>query len=136
MNRLFALTLCILLTTPCSIHHGNAGTKGSTMRFSVSTQDELDQANQRIHEFKDELVRQDFREVSVSTSNIKEEFVLEGEYGKLKSLRITLRANKVLAEEEPEFSGSVAAYVRDETADRDFESLYKRVATVVTGKPQ
>lgn len=136
MNRLFPLTLCILLLTTCSIHHGNAATKGSTMRFSVSTQDELDQANQRINTYKEELVRHGFREVSVSISNTKEEFVLEGEYGKLRNLRVTLRIGKVLAEEEPEFSGSVDAYVRDDDADRDFESLYKRVSTVVTGKPQ
>ena len=136
MNRLFALTLCILLLTTCSIHHGNAATKGSTMRFSVSTQDELDQANERIHTFKEELLRHGFREVSVSTSNTKDEFVLEGEYGKLRNLRVTLRTNKVLAEEEPEFSGSVDAYVRDDASDRDFESMYKRVAAVVTGKPQ
>lgn len=136
MNRLFALTLCTLLLTTCCIRHGNATTKGSTMRFSVSTQDQLDQANQRIHAFKDELLRDGFREVSVSTSNIKEEFILEGNYGKLKSLRVTLRANKVLEDEEPEFSGGIDAYVRDEAADRDYESLYKRVATAVTGKPQ
>ena len=136
MNRLFALTLYILLLTTCSIQHRNAGTKGSTMRFSVSTEDELYQANQRIREFKDELVRQGFREVSVSFASNKEEFVYVGNYGKLTNSRVTLRTNKVLAEEEPELSGSVNAYVRDEAADRDFESLYKRVSTVVTGKPQ
>jgi hypothetical protein len=51
---------------------------GSTLTYGVGTQTELDQANQRINAFKEELLRQGFRQVSVSFSDSKEEFILEG----------------------------------------------------------
>lgn len=106
------------------------------MTYGVGTQAELDEANQRIVAFKEELLRQGFRMVSVSFSNTTEEFILEGEYGKLKDLHVTLRTNKRLEEDEPELSGGIRAYVRDEEADREFEGLYQKVISVVTGQPQ
>ena len=63
------------------------------MAYSVATQAELDAGNQRINQFKQELLRQGFHEVSVSFSdktfstslvNSNEEVVHEGQYGKLR----------------------------------------------------
>lgn len=136
MKRLFALTLCGLLAINCSTGYGNSYSKGSTMTYSVGTQAELDQGNQRINAFKEELLRQGLREVSVSFSDSKEEFILNGQYGGLKDLRVTLRTNKRLEKEEPELAGGIHASIRDEQADHEFEELYKKVISVVTGQPQ
>jgi len=105
------------------------------MTYGVGTQAELDEANQRINAFKEDLLRQGFRTASVSFSNSKEEFILEGQYGSLKDLRVTLRTNKRLEKEEPELAGGIQASISDEQADQEFEELYKKVVTVVTGRP-
>ena len=103
------------------------------MTFSVGTQAELDAANQRINEFKQELLRQGFREVSVAFSNSKEQFVLEGKYGSLEDLQVTLWTEQQLKDDQPEFGGGAKALLRDEQAEREFEELYKRICFVVTG---
>lgn len=137
MKRLFALTLCALLASHCSTGYRKSyGGKGSTATYSVGTQAELDEANQRINAFKEDLLRQGFSTVSASFSDSKEEFILEGQYGRLKDLRVTLRTNKRLEKEEPEFAGGIHASISDEQADQEFEDLYKKVVTVVTGWPQ
>jgi hypothetical protein len=135
MKSLFALTLCALLAGNCSTGYENSYGKGSTLTYRVGTQADLDQANQRIIAFKEELLRQGFREVSVSFSDSKEEVILEGQYGRLKDLRVTLRTNKRLEEEKPELAGGIHASIRDEQADQEFEELYKKVISVVTGQP-
>jgi hypothetical protein len=137
MKRFFALTLCALLASNCSTGSQDVKSynKGYTMTYGVGTQDELDQANQRINTFKEQLVRQGFRHVSVSFSDSKEEFILEGEYGRLKDLRVTLTTNKRLEKDTPELAGGIRAFVRDEQADQEFEDLYKKVISVVTGQP-
>jgi len=106
------------------------------MTYGVGTQAELDQANQRINAFKQDLLRQGFRTVSISSSDSKEEFILEGQYGRLKDLRVTLRTNKSLEKDEPEVAGGIDASINDEQADQEFEALYKKVSTIVTGQPQ
>jgi hypothetical protein len=115
------------------------------MTYSASTQAELDAANKRINDYKQELLRQGFREVSVafsdrttSTSIVdeKETVVLEGQYGKLKDLRVTLTTSKHLQKDQPQVSGRVSASLSDEQAERDFEELYKKVACAVTGQTQ
>src|SRR5215467_13885436 len=96
MKRLLTLTLFALLAIGCS--HGNSAvsssSKGSMMTYSVGTQAELDAANQRVNEYRQELIKQGFREISESVSNTsgvisnsREEFILEGQYGKLKDLQ-------------------------------------------------
>ena len=85
MKRLVSLTLCALLAISCSTGYGNSYSKGSTMTHRVRTQAELEQGNQRINAFKQELLRQGFREVSVASSDSKEEFILEGRDGRLKA---------------------------------------------------
>jgi hypothetical protein len=145
MKRLLALTLFALLAISCS--HGNGGiahsSKGSTMTYSVGTQAELDAANKRINDYKQELKRQGFREVSVafsdkttSTSIVdeKEEVVFEGQYGTLKDLRVTLWTSKWLQKDQPQLGGRVNASLSGEQAERDFNELYKKVAFVVTGQ--
>jgi hypothetical protein len=147
MKRLFALTLFALLAINCS--RGNSAvpnsSKGSTMTYSVNTQAELDAANQRINNYKQELLRQGFREVSValadktvstSITDEKEQVVLEGQYGKLQDLRVTLWTSKWLQKDQPQLGGGVNASLIDEQAERDFNELYKRVAFVVTGHAQ
>lgn len=106
------------------------------MTYGVGTQAELDQANQRINAFKQDLLRQGFRTLSISSSDSKEEFILVGQYGRLKDLRVTLRTNKHLEKEEPEVAGGIDASINDEQADQEFEELYKKVSTIVTGQPQ
>lgn len=136
MKKLFALTLCVLLTSSCHPRQGYFPTgKGSTMTLSVQTQAELDQANQRINAYKQELLRQGFREVSISTSNSAEVSVLEGRYGRLKDLVVTLKTNQQLEEDKPEVSGGIHASLSDPEADKEFEDLYKKVVLVVTGRP-
>jgi hypothetical protein len=147
MKRLLTLTLFALLAISCS--RGNSAvsssSKGSSMMSSVSTQAELDVANQRVKEFKQELLRQGFHEVSVafsdktsSTSIIdeKETAVYEGRYGALKNLRVTLWSSKWLQKDQPDLGGHVQASIVDEQADRDFEALYKKVCFVITGNAQ
>lgn len=137
MNRLFALTLCALLASACSTGYRKLyGSKGSTMTHDVEKQVELDEANQRINAFKKDLLRQGFHTVSVSVSDSKEESILEGQYGRLKDLRVTLRTNKRLEKEGPEVAGGIHASISDEQADQEFEELYKKVITVVTGHPE
>lgn len=137
MKRLVALTLCSLLASTCSIGHRKSySSKGSTMTYGVGTQAELDQANQRINAFKQDLLRQGFRTLSISSSDSKEEFILVGQYGRLKDLRVTLRTNKHLEKEEPEVAGGIDASINDEQADQEFEELYKKVSTIVTGQHQ
>ena len=147
MKKSLALTLFALLAISCSIANSSVArsSKGSTMTYSASTQAELDAANKRINDYKQELLRQGFREVSVafsdrttSTSIVdeKETVVLEGQHGKLEDLRVTLSTSKHLQKDQPQVSGRVSASLRDEQAERDFEELYKKVACAVTGQPQ
>ena len=147
MKRLLTLTLFGLMAISCS--SGNSGvprsSKGSTMTYSVSTQAELDAANQRINDYRQELLRHGFRKVSVSfsektisTSSVdsKEEFVYEGQYGNLKDLRVTLWTSKRLEKDQPQLGGRVDASINDDQADRDFTELYKKVSFVVTGQTE
>jgi hypothetical protein len=132
MKRPLTLTLFALLTISCTQRHV-AYSKGATMTHSVATQAELDAANKRISEFKQELLRQGFHEVSVSYSNSKEQFVFEGEYGTLRDLRVTLSMATRLEKNETNFAGGVSASVQDDQADREFKDLYNKVVLVVTG---
>ncbi len=144
MKRLLTLTLFALLAISCS--HGNSGashsSKGSSMMYSAGTPAELDAANQRVNDFKQELLRQGFRDASVSFSDKtsttsvidqKEEVVLEGQYGNLKDLRVTLWTTRQL---KGQLGGGIHASITDEQADRDFDALYKKVCFVVTGNAQ
>lgn len=145
MKRLLTLTLFGLLAISCS--RGNSAalysSKGSSMTYSAGTQAELDAANQRIDEYRQQLLGQGFHEVSKSLTaqsgplpNSKEEVVLEGQYGNLKDLRVTLWTTKRLEKDQPQLGGGIHAFVRDEQADREFEELYKRVSFIVTGQTQ
>ena len=138
MKRLLTLTLFGLLAISCS--NRGSSSKGSSMSYSVATQAELDAGNQRINNYKQELLRQGFHVVSASfldtVANSKEEFILEGQYGKLKDLRVTLWTIKRLEKDNTELGGGIHASIQDEQADRDFEELYKKVSFVVTGQTQ
>jgi len=116
-----------------------------SMSYSVHTQAELDAANQRMSEFKQQLLRQGFREVTASSSDgqvsvpvphSKKELVLEGRYGTLKDLRVTLWTLKHLKEAQVDLIGDVSASLNDEQDNRDFDDLYKKVSFVVTGQNQ
>jgi hypothetical protein len=116
------------------------------MMYSVGSQAELDAANQRINNYRQELLRQGFYERSASFSdkavntslvNSKETYVLEGQYGNLKDLRVTLWTTKLLEkEQQPQLGGGIHASLGNEQADRDFDELYKKVSFVVTGQAQ
>ena len=144
MKKLLTLTLFGLMIISCSC--GNSGftrsSKGSSMTYSVGTQAELDAANQRINGYRQELMRQGFREVSSSFTNTtgivpnSKEVVLEGHYGKLKNLRVTLWTTTRLEKDQTQLGGGVRASIEDDQADRDFEELYKKVSFVVTGQTQ
>jgi len=142
MKRLFTLTLFGLLAINCSCGYrvDTPGSRESIMRYSVGTQAELDAGNQRINEYKQELLKQGFREVSSSSSNVSgpspnttERVVLEGSYGTLKDLRVTLWTSTHLQKEHGELGGGIDASLRDEQAGREFDELYKKVSYVVTG---
>ena len=144
MTRLLTVAILVLLASSCS-HGPSRSSKGSSMAYSVGTQAELDAGNQRINEFKQELLRQGFHEVSVAFSdkifspslvNSREEVILEGPYGRLKDLRVTLWTTKFLEKEQPQLGGGIHASLSDEQADRDFDELYKKVSFVVTGQSQ
>ena len=66
----------------------------------------------------------------------KEQVDLEGEYGKLKDLHVTLWTSKHLQKEQPQLGGRVRASLSDQQAEQDFNELYKKVAFVVTGQTQ
>ena len=136
MSRLFTLTFLALFAISCSgTYRGpQVSSKGYTMTYGVGTQAELDAANQRILQFKEELLQQGFHEVSTAFFNSEERFVLEGKHGSLQDLRVTLWTNTQLAEDKPELGGGIKANLRNEQADREFEELYKQVVRVVTGK--
>ena len=143
MKRLLTLTLFGLLAISCSGNRWANTSKGSSMTYSVGTQAELDAGNQRINNYRQELLRQGFREVSSSFTdttgaipNSKEQFVLEGQYGRLKDLRVTLWTIKRLQKDRTEIGGGIDASLSDEQADRDFDELYKKVSFVVTGQTQ
>ena len=144
MKRLLTLTLFGLLAISCSgVNRGVMySSKGASMTYSAGTQAELDAGNQRINDYRQELLREGFHEVSVSFTdetadtsyvNSKEEVVLEGRYRNLKDLRVTLWTTKRLQKEQPQLGGGINASISDEQADRDFEELYKKVSFVVTG---
>ena len=146
MKRLLTLTLFALLAISCN--RGNSGvslsSKGSSMTFSTGTQAELDAGNQRINDYRQELLQQGFHEISSSVTsatagtsyvNRKEEHILEGQYRNLKDLRVTLWTTQRLEKDEPQLGGGVHASIKNEQDDRDFEELYKKVSSVVTGSP-
>jgi len=144
MKRMLTLTLFGLIAIGCT--GGNSGftptSKNSSMANSVRTQAELDASNQRINDYRQELLRQGFHEVSTSSTNetadtsyvnSREEHILEGRYRTLKDLRVTLWASTRLQKDEAHLGGGVQASINSEQADRDFEELYKKVSFVVTG---
>jgi hypothetical protein len=142
MKKLLTLTLFGLLAISCSRGNGGASSmsKGASMTYSVGTQAELDACNQRISDYRQELLRQGFRQVSDTFSdtsgvftNSRDEFVLAGQYGKLKDLKVNFWSIKRLQMGQPQLGGGVHAFICDEQADRDFEELYKKVTFVVTG---
>lgn len=147
MKRMLTLTLFGLLAISC--HRGNSAVSlssiGASMTYSVGTQADLDAGNQRINDYKQELLRQGFHEVSTSLTtqtadtsyvNAKEECVLEGQYRNLENLRVTLWTTKRLEKDQPQLGGGVRASINDAQDERDFEELYQKVSSVVTGNTQ
>jgi hypothetical protein len=147
MKRMLTLTLFGLMAISCT--GGNSGfsnsSRAASMTYTAGTQADLDAGNQRINDYKQELLRQGFHEVSISfldetadTSHInsKERVVLEGPYRNLKDLRVTLWTTERLEKEKTEIGGGIHASIRNEQDDRDFEELYKKVSSVVTGNAQ
>ena len=145
MKRLLTLTLFALLVISCARGHFSTSSKGSSMTYTAGTQAELDAANKRINDYRQELLRQGFHEISTSLTtqtgdssdvNAKEKFILEGPYRNLKDLRVTLWTTKRLEKENAELGGGIYASIKNEQDDRDFEELYKKVSFVVTGFAQ
>ena len=140
MKRLFTLTFCALLALTCATRNKfPISSMNTTMTFHAGTQAELDQGNQRINAFKEELLQQGFRQVSSSTFhsrfNSRKEVILEGEHGRLKKVRITLLTSTSLEEKEPELAGGVHASISDEQGMQEYNELYKKVEGIVTGRP-
>ena len=115
------------------------------MTYTAVTQAELDAVNQRINDYRQELLRQGFHEssftlntqtVGKSDVNSKAQFTLEGRYRNLKDLRVTLWTTTRLENDpknQPQSGGGIEAVIVDNQADTDFEELYKKVSSVVTG---
>ena len=142
MGKLFTLMLLALIAIGCSLKYAGTprNSKDKSMTSKFATQAELDAGNQRVSNFKQGLLQQGFHEVAVnyssSASDSQSEFTLEGKYGTLRDVRVTLQTRTQLQKDQPELRGGVKAGIRDEQADRDFEELYKKVCFVVTGRNQ
>ena len=131
-KRLFALIACVLLAIGCSgekAHH-----LGKIQTSTVTTQDELDKGNRRINEFKQELLMKGFRAVSSHSSDSIEQVILEGRYGGLKDLQVTLWTGKRLEMKDPQLGGGIDAVIVSQESEYEFHELYKRVASIVVGK--
>lgn len=133
-KRVFVLIACGLLAIGCSAM--NPTGKSSTMSRTVDTQDQLDEGNQRINEFRQELLMQGFRAVSSSSSDSKEQVILEGRYGALKDLKVTLWTGKRLEIKEPQLGGGISASIVSKEAEQEYEKLYRKVVTIVVGDPR
>lgn len=133
-KRVFALIACGLLVVGCA--RGNYYGKSSTMDSTVITQDKLDEGNRRINEFKQELLSRGFREVSIASSDSKERVILVGRYGVLKDLEVTLWTGKRLEMKEPQLGGGISASIVSKEAEQEFDELYRKVVSVVTGESQ
>jgi len=145
MKRMLTLTVFGLMAISCSGGNNafSNSSKGASMTYKAGSQADLDAANQRINDYRQELLRQGFHERSTSFTdktsdtssyvNSKEEVVLEGQYRNLKNLRVRLWTTKRLEKEQAESGGGIDASIHNEQDDRDFEELYKKVVFVVTG---
>lgn len=133
-KRVFALIVCTLLAIGCSQEEPEG--KGASRTHIVATQDELDEGIRRIDQFKQELLKQDFREIHSLRSSETEKTTLKGRYGSLRDLEVTLWYGKKLESEEPHLGGHIYATIISKEADKEFDELYKRVETVVSGKAQ
>ena len=131
-KKLFLLTLCSVLAIGCAI--GNRVSINRTMTNNVQTQAQLDEGNQRINQFRQQLLDRGFREVSFYTSNLKEQSILEGYYEGIGKLRVTLWTGKELKTKD-QLGGGIEASLRDEKAEKEFNKLYDKVVLVVTGRP-
>jgi hypothetical protein len=133
IKRVLVLMVCGLLAIGCS--RLNPPDKDQTMSFTASTQDQLNEGNKRINDFKQELLTQGFRVVSSSSSDSKEQVILEGRYGELKDLKLTLWTGKRLEIKEPQLGGGIHASIVSKKAEQEFDELYRKVVFIVTGKP-
>lgn len=133
-KKVFALIVCFLLAIGCCREKSYG--KGSTMSFTVATQDELNEGNQRINEFKQKLLMRGFHEVSSSSSDSKEQVILEGRYGGLKELKVTLWTGERLEMKEPQLGGGIHAVIASKEGEQEFDEFYKEVVSIVVGKPQ
>jgi hypothetical protein len=147
MKRMLTLTLLGLIAISCTGRNSgfSRSSKGASMTYSAGTQADVDAANKRIKDYRQELLQQGFHEVSTSLTtqtadtsyvNAREEFILEGHYRNLKDLRVTLWTTQRLEKEKSELGGGIHASINNEQDDRDFEELYKKVSFVVTGNAQ
>jgi hypothetical protein len=133
IKRVFVLIACGLLAIGCS--RLNPTGKSRTISFTASTQDQLNEGNKRINDFKQELLTQGFRVVSSSSSDSKEQVILEGRYGALKDLKVTLWTGKRLEMKESQLGGGIDASIVSKEAEQEFDELYRKVVLIVTGKP-
>ena len=133
IKRVFVLFACGLLAIACS--RLNPDSKEQTMSFTAPTQDQLDEGTKRINDFKQELLTQGFRVVSSSSSDSKEQVILEGRYGELKDLKVTLWTGKRLEMKEPNLGGGIVASMVSKQAEQEYDELYRRVVVVVIGRP-
>src|ERR1044071_8187549 len=131
-KRVFVLIACSLFATGC-LTEGRRDHMSSSMTFIASTQNQLSEGNQRINEFKQDLLNQGFHVVSSSSSDSKEEVILKGHYGKLKDLEVTLWTGKRLDVKEPSLGGGIQAFIASEEAKREFKELYRKVESIVEG---
>ncbi|HEX7335247.1 MAG TPA: hypothetical protein VF290_27345 [Pyrinomonadaceae bacterium] len=150
MKRFFTLTFCTLLALSCvNRNKYPLSSMNSTMNFHAGTQAELDEGNQRINAYKEELLQQGYRLVSTSTfhsssssnsdfnssSNSRKQVILDGQHGRLKQVRITLLTSTSLVDEGPDLAAGVYAAISDEQGMQEYNELYGKVVGIVTGRP-
>jgi len=132
MNRItLAFAICSLLVISGSAQHPM--NKAATISYAADTQQHLDECNQRLNEFKQELLSKGFREVSSSKSDSEDQAMLKGDYGALKDLEVTLWTFKQADSEKSRIIARIKAYVEGEEASREFNRLRKKIDSLPTG---
>ena len=134
-KRVLALIACTLFAKGCSTE-SRRDRMTSSMSSIASTQDRLNEDNQRINELKQELLKQGFGVAASDTSDSKEQVILKGRYGKLKDIEVTLWTGKQLEIREPHSGAIISATITSDEAEREFRDFSSKVSSIVEGRPQ
>jgi hypothetical protein len=125
----------LLLLTGCS--SGRSAGMGHTESYTADNEIDLKKGNQRIRNFKQELLAQGLRVISSGTSSSpagsREQFILTGNYGQLRDLEVTLWTSSSIVAEKPQLGAGARTQIRSDAEEQEFRLLEKRLRLVATG---